>query len=302
VDSLREEPADDGCFLRVTRRGDFVSNKGVALVAVLWMVAALSIMVMGLSYVLKGEARFAQQQQLRALDSAMADAAIRLSLVEINNARQHELTVPTQKIVGYMGRTFIVQLVPLNGLINLNFAPLSLLADLLVYVGKMPLTSAQVWAQAIIEHRQRTDSTGQPMRFHSPEELLKIQNFPWDAYMSIHHLMTVDLNDNVQLPNPLAAPEEVLFVLSQGRKDVVQRLLSARYTSDARNVDTTALRGDHYQVAACANLEIRAYLNSDDNRQVVRTWRVALNNPAHGLPWRVLEIKPALQASAFIQP
>jgi general secretion pathway protein K len=273
-------------------------SRGVALVAVLWMVAALSIMVLGLAHVLKGEAQMARQQQRAALETGPADAAIRLVLTELSHSGQRMISMTQVREMEFMGRIFLAEIIPLNGWINLNQAPLSLLADLLVHGGGLSPQQAQLWAQAIVDYRQRPAASGQNSHFHAVEELLQIPEFPWDAYLAIQPLLTVDLDNSVQLPNPLAAPEGVLKVLAQGRQDVVDKILAARNTPEAALADTTSLTAGLYRIAPSARVEIRVTVSSGDNTAMVRAWRVALNAPAYGLPWRVLDIRPTLQLTA----
>lgn len=268
--------------------------RGVALVAVLWMVAALSIMVLGLSHVLKGESRMTGQQQRAALETGLADAAVRLVLVDLQRNRQQEITVPTVRDVQYMGRDIRVEVIPLNGWIHLNQAPPALLANLLVHGARMSADQAQALAQAMVEYRQRPGPNGQSSLFHSVEDLLQMPGMPWEAYLAIAPLLTVDLDSNTQLPNARAAPEGVLHVLAQGRQDVVASILAARKSGDPAGADTTALTAGLYREAFTPRVEIRATLTSGDNTHLVRVWRVALNTSAHGLPWRVLDIQPSL--------
>ena len=55
-------------------------KQGIALLAVLWMVAALSIMLAGLQQVVRGEVRIAGQVRTNAVSTGIADAAILLTL------------------------------------------------------------------------------------------------------------------------------------------------------------------------------------------------------------------------------
>ena len=67
----------------VQRHTQKVKEHGVALLAVLWLVAALSIMLTGLQYAVRGEIRVANQVRKSVVSNGLADAAIRLTLREL---------------------------------------------------------------------------------------------------------------------------------------------------------------------------------------------------------------------------
>lgn len=277
-------------------------ERGLALVAVLWVVAALSLMVMGISQVLRSEARLTRVQQNAGLDAGAADAAIRVLLAQLHQQGQIRHSRISSQTLQVLGREVLIDIVPLNGWINLNYAPPSLLADALVYAAGLPAETAQAMAQTIAQKRQQSDAQGKPMLFQGVEDLMQVPGLSWDQYVLLAPLLTTSLGSETTLPNPLAAPIEVLHVLAQGQAAIAQRIAEQRLGQSADATDTTALNGAHYQRSETQSVEIRAMLSSGDNTALIRTWRVALGSPAHGLPWRVLAIDPIRQNRLPFKP
>jgi len=100
--------------------------RGLALIAVLWLVAALSIIVAGLLQSVRTEARLGTQLQDVALASASGEAAMQLALQSLLAAgkpldRLADVNMP------WMDQSIAVRIMPLNGYIDLNAAPPSCL-------------------------------------------------------------------------------------------------------------------------------------------------------------------------------
>ena len=91
----------------------------MVLIAVLWIVAALSIIVTGITRSVREEARMMSLARQGVEFSALGDAAIQLALQEMVSR-----TVPvgrlTQVDTTYRGISIPVEIMPLNGLININ--------------------------------------------------------------------------------------------------------------------------------------------------------------------------------------
>lgn len=275
-------------------------QQGIALIAVLWVVAALGIMVVGMIHVVKGETRFAAQLQRTTLDGGIADAAIRLALQQtlLNNKKEFK-TIETTTVQVF-DRTVQVDFIPLNGLINLNQAPIALLADAFQYAAGLPKEQATALAQAIDQERQKRNAKGEVAKMHSTEDLLRIPGIDYDLAAQVMPLFTTDLEDT-QRVNPLAAPLAVLNVLAQGNAGLAQQVFQTR-TERGDTTDTTQLNGNHLQISSTGQIAARATLSSGDNMAVVRVWRLALSGDSHGLPWRVLGQDAPFQVSTSSTP
>ena len=278
----------------------FAGQQGIALIAVLWVVAALGIMVVGMIHVVKGETRLAAQLQRTTLDSGIADAAIRLALQQTLLVNKKEFKAIEATTVQVFDRAVQVEFIPLNGLINLNHAPIALLADAFQYAAGLPKEQATALAQAIELERQKRNAKGEAAKMHSTEDLLRIPGIDYDLAAQVMPLFTTDLEDT-QRVNPLAAPLAVLTVLAQGNAGLAQQIFQTR-SERGDTTDTTQLNGNHLQIASTGQIAVRATLSSGDNTAVVRVWRLALSGDSHGLPWRVLGQDPPFQISTSSTP
>jgi general secretion pathway protein K len=275
-------------------------QQGIALIAVLWVVAALGIMVVGMIHVVKGETRLAAQLQRTTLDSGIADAAIRLALQQTLLANKKEFKTIEATTVQVFDRTVQVEFIPLNGLISLNHAPIALLADAFQYAAGLPKEQATALAQAVDLERQKRNAKGEAAKMHSTEDLLRIPGIDYDLTALVMPLFTTDLEDT-QRVNPLAAPLAVLTVLAQGNAGLAQQIFQTR-SERGDTTDTTQLNGNHLQISSTGQIAVRATLSSGDNTAVVRVWRLALSGDSHGLPWRVLGQDPPFQISTSSTP
>ena len=188
-------------------------SHGMALIAVLWIVSALSIMVMGLVHNLRGEARLAGQSRQIAEAAGLGDAAIHIVLQAmmartLQGQRQQGLQVVP---VAYGGRDIAVEILPLNGLINLNSAGAPLLVQMLVVAG-VPQNTAQALAQTIVDARTARDAQGATRNFEATEDLLLVPGVDYALYALIAPLVNADLNTGQV--NPLAAPPAVQALLA----------------------------------------------------------------------------------------
>ena len=116
------------CTIENTCRSD--SQRGMALVLVLWIVAALAIFASSLGRVVRSEASVIAVTRQMAEGRALGEAAIyqvlqRIALKPMEFRDSAVLQVPTPKGI------IDVAVVPWSGLVNINDAPPALLALLL---------------------------------------------------------------------------------------------------------------------------------------------------------------------------
>ena len=265
-------------------------QEGVALVAVLWICLALSVMVVGVSNMLRSEIRIARDSQDAVLKSAIADAGIRMALIEMNQQRTQRLSRIQSRMYEFEGHTISIDVVPLNGWINLNEASSGLIADALILGGGLSPDLARSIADWVVQQRQLPAIDGGPRKMHSVEDLARAPGMHHEAFLAIQPLFTVDLQTGGAI-NPAAAPFEVLKVLSSGQDALAQQVLASRQ-ADGALVDFTRLQVGHSQVSDSSAIQIEARVAASDTTSVVRVWRVSMTGEAYGLPWRVLSIDP----------
>ena len=243
----------------------------MALIAVLWIVAALSIMVTGLTATVRQQIQITGVQRDQTSGLALGEAAIALALQELAASRQRPLGI-VSATVPYAGVEVEVEVAPLNGLISLNGASVDLLAALLQFAGELDAGQAQALAQTLVEWRDglpQLDLTADaaarsaPRRFEAPEDLLLVPGVDYALYARIAPLVNADLNTGQV--NPLAAPP------------AVQALLAAAGLQSPPAGGGT----DVYRLQARVPLEAGKIL--------LLTQDVALGAAlAHTAPWRIL--------------
>ena len=269
--------------------------QGMALLAVLWLVAALSVMVSGLLHVVRGEAGIAGHSRKTALSNGLADAAIRLRLQEMAADRGKPIKSIQTKTVLVFGNAVSVEVVPLNGYVDLNNASADLLTDAFEYGGGLPRNVAQGMATSAIEARNRKGPDGAPVRFHAIEDLLGLNGLDYSVYAKLKCCITVDIVGSGRI-NPLAASLDTLLILAKGDRTRAQQLFDSRLPNP-ESMDTSTLTAAVIDMVPTSYLALRATTTQQET-SLVRTWRVDISSPAYGLPWRLLGIDPSVAADA----
>ncbi len=257
---------------------------GMVLIAVLWMVAALSILVTGVTRSVREEVRTLTLARQSVEGMALGDAAIQLVLQEMVSRPGNAFVSLVQVQTVYRGVAMQVQVVPLNGLIDLNSAPEALLASLYSVSGGLPLESASTLAQATVQARQQKDTRGLQKRFEAPEDLLQIQGMNYPLYARLSGLVTTDLSSTGKV-NPLAAPLGVLTVLAAGNAEVASRIAQSRSAGKVA-VDTTALSAAFVQNTSVMRFRLQARVPLADGAWLNVSRSVDLNaRERDGVPW-----------------
>lgn len=276
---------------------------GLALVAVMWMVAALAILAAGLSTATRSEIRIAQLALAASEAAASGDAAIQLAALELRS-------VPEQ-IIGLQERSYrmrdrniAVRLVPASGLVDLNGAPESLLRDLFVHGAQMDEGAAELLARRIVEWRtpgltlEDPDyaAAAVPFRprrgpFEYPEDLLQVLGVSHDDYDKIQRLIAV--RGGGSGIDPMAAPVGMLEILTGGDASLAARIAAARDAGDPVT-DLTGLVQEH--LAGSSALVYRAdALVEIDGRHYRRTRWIDLGLPgADGSAWRTIRVEAVI--------
>ena len=124
----------------------------MALIAVLWIVAALSLMVIGLAGTVRQQIQIIGNQRDQVSGQAAGEAAIALALQALQVAPQRPAGSSTLAL-SYGGLDIAVELAPLNGTISLNGAGVPLLAALLQGAGGLDAGRAQALAGELVAWR-----------------------------------------------------------------------------------------------------------------------------------------------------
>lgn len=274
------------------------SHEGMALIAVLWLVAAMSLIMTGIVKTVRAELRDVGLQRQLTQASARGDAAILLALQMVLD--QPKLLTPTWMApltVEFDGQPLDVHMQSLNGRVDLNRAPLGLLTDLYRYTGDMSADAAAALAQSTVETRQAKNSKGSEIGFDAAEDLLRVPGVSYDLYVKLLPLVTADLKNGSGRVNPHTAPYGVLLFLAAGDVQRANALFNQRQTKlDA--LDTTFIKPELIDMSFSRSLVLQAHCPLADGSMLLREWVVVLEtDPRSGLPWRVLRTNQALGAA-----
>ena len=276
--------------LRPMSRPGLQLQQGMVLIAVLWMVAALSILVTGMTRSVREEVRTLTLARQSVEGTALGDAAIQLVLQEMVSQPGKAATglVQVQKV--YQGVTMEVQVVPLNGLIDLNSASEPLLTRLYSVAGGLTAQRASLLAQSTVQARQQRDARGAQKRFEAPEDLLQLQGFDYPLYARLSGLVTTDLNGTGKV-NPLAAPLGVLNVLAAGNAEGANRIAQARLAGVAA-LDTTVLDAEFVQDTTVRRFRLQARVPLADGAWLNVSRSVDLDARGRsGVPWHTFHTR-----------
>ena len=270
-------------------------GRGIALIAVLWIVAGLSIAVTGIVHTLRSETRAIAAERRMTEMQAAGEAAIMLVLQDMTATRAVSPPPWKRTEVPFGGHAIVVEASALNGLIDLNRASPELLQALFTVAGGLGAQSSRELAQATVQARERPDPAGRAEGFEAVEDLMRVPGLGYDLYARLRPLVTADVRGAGRV-NPQAAPREVLAVLAQGNISRVAAMVSARADSGTP-VDTTALSGEFIDTSIGSRYRFQALVSLPDGVEgvVVRDVDLMADQRA-GLPWRVFSGETRMRA------
>lgn len=259
-------------------------HTGFALIAVLWLVAALSILVTGITLTVKSELKVSTFARQTVVAKAVAEGAMQLALQAMAAEGRRPETV-IEAPISYAGRDVLVRMIPLTGYININRAPPELLQALFKIGAGLDDASATNLASAIIAARTTPGPSGKPPGFEAVEDLLRLPGLDYPVYARIAALVTTD--SGASQVNPLAAPPNVLNIVAGGNEAVVSKFVSAR-GGDNIGADTSGMNGawlSSRTPSRMVEMTARVPLPDGGAIVVVRRFQIKSSSP-DGLPWR----------------
>lgn len=291
-------------------------ERGVALVAVLWITAALAILVSGMTLAARVDIRLAAQHLESARASALLDGALRLAAAELvaSPPRNVAPAYMRHEIDGVSIRTEIVRA---SGFISLNDAPESLLVDLFKYGADLPDEQAVSLAQRVIDWRDADDealpygaehdqyvaggaaSLPRNEDFIRPGDLSQVLGIADAVHDKIADLITIT-KGGAGAVNPLVAPPGVLRVLARGDASLVQRILEERAGGEGAHPDFSAIDRRHVSEWFANDYRLAARIETGSGSGWTRTAWISATAPAaaqNPLPWTWLHAEPARRSS-----
>ncbi len=285
------------------RAGAGQRQRGLALVLVLWMVAALIVTATGVVHAVRGEVRAVSFFRESAMAGAHADAAIVLAAREVMGQQQAESRLQQIEIT-FEQSAVSVQVIPLSGLVDLNAAAEPLLTELIAVAGDVDRGRAASLAQRIVDWRDLDGdphpagaedaayaAAGSPFRtrggpFEAPEDLLQVLDIDFDLYSRLRPLFTVHGRGDGRV-DPAAAPFDVLRVLAGGNDEVASAYRSARESSGAL-ADSTRIPAAFRTRAQSTRYLFEAKVPLASGAHLVRRRVLDLASPQDGVPWQTL--------------
>lgn len=275
-----------------------ISQRGVALIAVLWLVAAMGLIITGIVRSVRSEVHTAGVQRQATVAGAQADAAILLALQNLHALQKEPLKSTQVMQVQFEDRASEVTVQPLNGMIDLNNASIVLLTEMYRHAGGLDPALAQAMAQATIETRQSKNSKGATQGFDAIEDLMRVPAMTYDLYAKINSLVTANLKEGNGRVNPMAASVDVLQVLTGGDGARANSLATGR-GSGSLPMDTSFLKPEFIEMAPSRSLQLEVGVKLPGGGNFQKTWQVFWStDPRSGLPWRVLDMRQSIQQPA----
>lgn len=210
-----------------------LNERGMALVLVLWIVAAMAIFANSLGGVVRREAAIAGVARQTTEARAIGEAAI-YQLLQRMALKPMDVREFTVVPVPVAGRIIEVAITPWSGLVNINDAPPALLSRLLSRAAGMDGGAADALAQAIVQARL-VSGGARPLRpaWDAPEDLLQVPGMTYGILASIRDFIVPD-SDGRGGVNPAASPESMRPWLEEGGVTLQQGIASSRFSFIAK--------------------------------------------------------------------
>lgn len=270
------------------------NQRAVALIAVLWIVAALSIAVTGIVQTIRSETQTMASTRRMTEARAVGEAAIVLALQGLASAQAGQRQPWLRAEVSFAGKLVFVEVASLNGYVDFNRASPELMALVFERAGGIAGAASGPLSQAVVQMRQNKDSSGQQFRFEAVEDLMRVPGVTYDLYARLRPFITVDSQGSGRV-NPHAAPWEVLALLNDGSAARAMSMVSARQQGAA--MDTTTLRAEFTDNAVGSRFRLKAFVPMSDGTEGVVLHDVDLNpDQRAGLPWRIFNAETWMQA------
>lgn len=278
---------------------------GVALVMLLWFIAAMSLMVMGLMGEARLDIRLSQLYLRQAQAEALADGAIQRTLQALVEAERGEAPVPSvftweETRDGIELRAWVHSV---SGFIDLNAAPESLLAVLFQHLGELDPPEALLLASKVVRWRGVKPEGSAPEpgfrygRFEAPEDLLLVDGVSRQLYGRVAPALAVTSKwqEKIRL---LSAPPEVLYMLAEGDESLVSHWQQAQLSPEPAAVQQPA----NLELLSSSSVQARIYriearVGFADGQVYRRVrWAEYGQQGLDRLPWHFFRTEPVARA------
>lgn len=185
-------------------------QSGIALIAVLWVVAIMSLITVGLVRSVRSEVKVVSMDRQRIEALALGEAAIALAAQQLPVLqREDPNTVVSSIQTQFQGHAVTVEVQNLNGFVNPALAPPELLAKMFENAG-LSSGQAQEMAMRIVIWRTEHDESGSNRGIEVPEDLLQVPGMTYDLYARVAGFLTTSVRSAIDVNS---SPPEVLAML-----------------------------------------------------------------------------------------
>lgn len=254
--------------------------RGMALPVVLWMVAALSILLGNLVQFSRVEVQMASVQLARAQAEATSAGVVAYVAHSLGEGMQLMQSPPVRRALSVEDNQIAYELVNAAGLIDLSYADDGLLTLLLQTV----LNWSTERTQEAIDTRKKLPAPA----FQTLGDARRTLAVGYSDWLKLAPFVTV--YSGLSGVNVLVAPLGVLHILRPGNIRAVEAFDQARQLSKGLP-DTTLINTPYHQQATVGVFRLDVNVNLPDGRSTAhRYWLTRANRPPAG--WRVSDHQP----------
>ncbi len=276
---------------------------GVALVMLLWFIAAMSLLVTGLMGEAKLDIRLSQlylrQAQAEALGDGAAQRAMQAMLEKISSGE------PVPAVFEWRdernGVDIRVRMRSVSGYVELNSAPEELLIELFQQLGELEPQDAALLANTVVRWRGVKPELEAPEPgyrygwFEAPEDLLLVEGVTRQLYGKIKAALSVTKNWQTGV-DLMSAPPEVLKMLAEGDDALVSHWQQAQLEPEPGVVQQPVKVG-LISSSSKPIYRIEANVRFADGVAFQRVrWAEYGQQGLDRLPWRFFRTEPVIRA------
>jgi general secretion pathway protein K len=275
------------------------SQRGVALALLLWMIAAMSLLVGGLVTLSRNDVQLTALQLDQARSQAAATGIAHLAMRDLSaltSAGSYDGTRILQGQYQLDGLQLQVTIIPASGLVSINSAEQPLLETLLHFAAGLSEDEAAMLALNIIDWRGGQYSELEQIdwvedgrgAFRVEEELLEVPGMNRDIYEAIYPFVHAQAGGNPEL-DLSAAPRMLLDLWPGGEAFVVDFAAESRQdvAPDGPASVQPAFGGGGGGIY-CVDVDVVITQNRVFRQRI---W-VDMSSAAGGLPWRFTRVYP----------
>jgi general secretion pathway protein K len=265
-------------------------QRGVALAIVVWFIAGMSLLVMGIVSHARVDTRMAQLHSAKARAAAAGDGAIQLMMADATAGNIAPAgTEPVARGRYRLGELEVtVTLTPAAGLIDLNTAPNEILAALFRVAGGLGEVDAQTAADNVVKWRSAAGRRDATSRFASIEDLVRVEGIGRTLMDSVADYVAAGASTQRGTEWALS-PESVLEVMAAVDPARARSIVQRRAASSG---ERSGRAGDGADPTLAGAVRADALVNYGDERWLRRRWIVAVVESGSLLPWRTARIEP----------